>query len=94
MGRVSQVEGRDVFPSAASRTCYNSLWIGPRLGAVERACLISVLRQGHPLRLWCYSVPESVPPGIELADAETVLPAASIIRHRDGSPSLFANRFR
>ena len=77
-----------------NRTCYNSLWIGAKLGAVERACLLSILRQGHPVRLWCYSIPEDVPPGVRLADAAKVLPATSIIRHRDGSPALFANRFR
>lgn len=77
-----------------SRTCYNSLWIGPRLGVVERACLLSVLRQGHRLRLWCYAKPDGVPLGVEIADAATVLPAESIVRHRNGSPSLFSNRFR
>src|SRR5438094_244346 len=77
-----------------TRTCYNSLWIGSRLGAVERACMLSVLRQGHPLRLWCYDGLDGVPPGIQLADAADVLPASSIIRHSEGSPSLFSNRFR
>ena len=72
----------------------NTLWIGPALGPVERACMRSVLRHGHRLILWCYQQPEGVPQGIELADAAELLPETSIVRHRGGSPALFANRFR
>lgn len=71
-----------------------TLWIGERLGPVERACLRSVLRQGHPLALYCYRRPEGVPEGVEVRDAAEVLPEASVVRHRNGSPALFANRFR
>ena len=72
----------------------NTLWIGPRLGPVERACLRSVLRQGHGLVLWCYDRPEGVPRGVEVADAAAILPRDAIISHRDGSYALFSNRFR
>lgn len=70
------------------------LWIGDRLGAVERACMLSVLRQGHALALYCYTVPEGVPAGVNLRDAAEILPKTSIIRHQSGSVGLFANRFR
>jgi hypothetical protein len=70
------------------------LWIGPSLGPVERACLRSVLRQGHRLSLYCYEKPAGVPPGIVLRDAAQILPRSSIIRHHSGSVSLFSNRFR
>jgi hypothetical protein len=72
----------------------HSLWIGPRLGRVGRACLRSVLRQGHPMTLWCYGPPEDVPEGVALRDAAELLPATDVLRHRSGSPALFANRFR
>ena len=71
-----------------------SLWIGPSLGPIERACLRSVLRQGHKLSLYCYSKPGGVPAGVELRDATEILPQSSIIRHHSGSVALFANRFR
>lgn len=70
------------------------LWIGPVLGAVERACIKSVLRQGHPLALYCYRRPAGVPAGVELRDAAEILPEDRIIRHRTGSVALFANWFR
>jgi hypothetical protein len=70
------------------------LWIGPRLGAVERACMRSVLRQGHRITLWTYGRVDGVPEWVETADAADVLPEAQIVCHKDGSPSLFSNRFR
>lgn len=70
------------------------LWIGDRLGPVERACILSVLRQDHPLTLWCYRVPDGVPDGMQIADAREILPEESIIRYYSGSVSLFSNWFR
>jgi hypothetical protein len=70
------------------------LWIGASLGAVERACMRSVLRQGHRLVLWTYGPVGKVPEGVVRADAARVLPEAQIVRHRNGSPSLFSNKFR
>jgi hypothetical protein len=71
-----------------------TLWIGPQLGAVERACLKSVISQGHPLALYCYDVPEGVPTGVEVRDAASILPRDRVIRHRSGSVALFSNWFR
>lgn len=71
-----------------------TLWIGPRLGPVERACLKSVLNQGHPLALYCYAEPAGVPDGVELRDASAIIPEHGIIRHRTGSHALFSNWFR
>ena len=72
----------------------NSLWIGPSLGPIERACLRSVLRQGHPVSLYCYHEPEGVPDGVELRDASEIIPEDRIIRHHTGSVALFSNWFR
>lgn len=71
-----------------------TLWIGPKLGRVERACLRSLLRQGHRVALYCYRPVEGVPAGVELRDAATILAENRIIYHRSGSVALFANWFR
>lgn len=68
--------------------------MGPRLGTFERACFRSVLRQGHPLHLFCYDPPEGVPDGVSIVDAAQVLPRSEVIRYRSGSVALFSNRFR
>lgn len=70
------------------------LWIGERLGPVERACIRSVLRQGHALTLYHYGALDGVPNGVELADAATILPENTIVTHRSGSFALFSDRFR
>ena len=88
-GRGVGATGRQIL----SGQCV-SLWIGDSLGPVERACLRSVMRQGHPLALYCYERPAGLPDGIEVRDAEAVIPRERIIRHKSGSPALFANRFR
>ena len=76
-------------------TQLNTLWIGPKLSAIHLACLLSAVRAGHKVRLFCYSSPENLPAEIEIADAEEVLPQTEIMRHRSsGSPSLSSNRFR
>ena len=71
-----------------------TLWIGDRLGAVERACLKSVVRQGHRLALYCYVTPEGVPDGVELRDAADVLPQSAVFRHHSGSVGHFSDWFR
>jgi Alpha 1,4-glycosyltransferase conserved region len=71
-----------------------TLWIGEGFGAVERACLRSVLRQGHRLTLYCYREPIGIPDGVELQDASAILPETSIVRHRGGSVAPFSDWFR
>lgn len=72
----------------------NTLWIGPALSRLERACLRSVMRAGHPLALYCYDEPAGIPEGVEVRDAATIVPRERIIRHSSGSVSLFSNLFR
>ena len=70
------------------------MWIGEKLGAVERACLRSVVGQGHRLTLYCYDRPDGVPDGVAVADAGAVLSRDQVVRYRSGSYSLFSNHFR
>jgi hypothetical protein len=72
----------------------NTLWVGPALGPLERACLRSVLRHGHTLSLYCYRPPTGIPDGVEVRDAGEVMAEEHVIHHRTGSPALFSNRFR
>lgn len=71
-----------------------TLWIGDRLGPVERACLRSVARQGHGIALYCYGEPDGVPREAELRDAAAILPESKVFRHRNGSVALFSDWFR
>lgn len=73
--------------------CVN-LWIGDRLGPIERACMKSVLRQGHSLALYCYDTPAGVPEEVELLDASAVLPRSSIPVSWSHRSDLYSDWFR
>lgn len=82
-------KGNDGLPLA------NMLWVEGRLGPIERACMRSVLAQGHRLVLWHYFPLEGVPEGVELRDGHEVVPRERLFRHEpSGSWSLFSNLFR
>jgi hypothetical protein len=73
----------------------HTLWIGPHLTWLERLSLRSWLEHGHRVILWRYEPIEGVPAGVQLADAEAILPKSSITHHREtGSVAFFSNRFR
>jgi hypothetical protein len=71
------------------------LWVDGALGPVERACIRSVLAQGHRLVLWHYGPLKGVPEGVELADGDEVVPRERLFRHvPSASWALFSNLFR
>ena len=64
----------------------NSLWIGDELGYMERLTLVSALSVGHPFTLYSYA-PEKlrgVPNGVEVRDANEVVPYNTLARYFDG----------
>jgi len=71
-----------------------TLWIGERMGAVERACLLSVMRQGHGVALYCYRTPDGIPAGLELRDASEILAESKVFTGRNGSFAAFSDWFR
>ena len=71
-----------------------TLWIGDELGPVERACLRSVMRQGHSLALYSYGKPGGVPDGVEMRDAGMILPQTQVFTSRNGSFAAFSDWFR
>jgi hypothetical protein len=72
-----------------------SLWIGQRLSTMERLAISSFQRQGHEFHLYVYDRPAGVPEGTILLDANLVLPASKIFKHREsGTYAPFSSRFR
>jgi len=73
----------------------NALWIGAKLPSIHLVCLLSAIRAGHKVRLYCYSKPSNLPADIEAVNAGDILGETEVMRHREsGSPSLSSNRFR
>src|ERR1700675_312106 len=72
-----------------------SLWVGPRLSAMERLSITSFLKNGHSYILYVYGPVEGVPEGVELKDANEILPSAAIFTYPDyATYSGFSNFFR
>jgi len=71
-----------------------TLWLGERLGPLERACLRSFLRAGHPVTFYAYEDVVGIPEGVTVADAEEVLPRTVRERNAALPKSVFADYFR
>jgi Alpha 1,4-glycosyltransferase conserved region/Glycosyltransferase sugar-binding region containing DXD motif len=72
-----------------------SLWIGPRLTAMERLSIESFLRHGHEFHLYTYGHVDGVPAGTVVRDGREILPAERIFFYKDQhSVSGFSNFFR
>ena len=64
----------------------NSLWIGDKLGPIERLTMISALAVGHPFRVYSYE-PEKlcdIPDGVEVRDANEVVGYSALARYFGG----------
>lgn len=55
-----------------------TMWIGPRLPEFHRLCVSSWIALGHRVRFYSYDVVENLPDGVEICDAEAVLPRARL----------------
>lgn len=73
----------------------NSVWIGPRLGPINSACLRSFVERGHTTVLHVYEPPVDAPEGIKLVDASQILPGDRIYRYGGtGSPAIHSDLMR
>lgn len=72
-----------------------ALWIGGPLSFLEQLCLVSYVHAGQAVRLYSYDPIPNVPDGVELADANEILPRTGFLLHeRTGSPALQSDLFR
>lgn len=71
------------------------LWMEGPLSFLEQLCVASFRDAGHHVVLYHYGEVTGVPEGIEMADAETILPRTNFLAHeRTGSPALHSDLFR
>jgi hypothetical protein len=77
------------------RSAIQGLWVGDRLSAMERLCISSFLRNGHPFHLYVYQDTAGVPPGTVVLDGNKILPDSRIFTYREHQTYAgFANFFR
>ena len=70
-----------------------SLWIGSDLSEMEKLSINSFLRNGHPYHLYTYVVPEGIPDGVVIKDANEIIPQYGVFQIRGGYSS-FSDFFR
>lgn len=73
----------------------HALWIGHTLGRISSCCLKSFVLRGHKVYLHTYNHIDGVPDGINMVDANFILPEDQIFKHKKtGSYALFSDLFR
>lgn len=72
----------------------HSIWIGPRLGRLNAACLKSFVNTGHDVTVHTYGPIEDLPSGIKTSDASELLPAGRLLQYPGGSYAISANLIR
>ncbi len=76
------------------------LWIGDYLSWLEQLCLVSFRDAGHHVKLYTYNSVKNIPNGIEVADANEILPDYEIIKFKRkkhpfyGSVAVHSDKFR
>ncbi len=71
-----------------------ALWVGNKLGATEVMCMRSFLEHGHPYHLYTYNDIDNLPSGVELKDANAVLPASCVYATNYRGYAPFSDWFR
>lgn len=77
----------------------NGLWFGNPLSTLEIMSMVSFIRNGHEYNLYTYDDLENVPQGVNIKDANEIIPESEIFRSLDstgkpGSIAPFADYFR
>ena len=71
------------------------LWVEGPLSYLEQLCIKSFLDNDQPVRLYVYKNVSRVPEGVEIRDANEVLPSKEFIAHsQTGSVALHSDKFR
>lgn len=64
-----------------------TFWYGDKLRMVDRVCLSSMVRTGQRVKLFVYGPVGNVPEGVELHDADAILPQSVLYRLDPDYPS-------
>ena len=70
-------------------------WYGSKLSVLERACLCSMMAQGHQVTLFTHDKVKGIPEGIKVCDARAITgDRPVIVDAKHTSPAKFADQFR
>lgn len=69
---------------------FKGFWHGPPLGLLRHACLNSFIAKGHHFHLYTYQDYAEIPSGVEVKDANEIIPKSNILWYHNQSTG---NRF-
>ena len=71
------------------------MWVEGPLSFLEQLCIVSFLDAGQHVKLYTYKDVSNVPDGVEICDAQIILPSEEFVTHtRTGSVAPHADKFR
>jgi mannosyltransferase OCH1-like enzyme len=71
-----------------------SFWYGKSLSPMEQLSICSYLRRGHPFHLYVYEAVDWVPAGVEIKDAQSIIPLHQFDPKNFPHLALFSDFFR
>lgn len=77
-----------------NRPHIGSLWIGTALSYVEQMCLLSFVRQGHPVTLFTYGAVRNIPGDVNVVDAREIHEPTRFLYSKFGTPVVQSDVFR
>ena len=77
-----------------SKPIIQSLWVGDKLSLIEQLSIASFIRNGHEFHLYTYNKLSGVPDGVQLKDANEIIPHKQVLTFNKRSYAIFADWFR
>jgi len=72
----------------------SGLWIGPALSEIEQLSIKSFLNNNYKYDLYVYDKVKNIPKGVNVKDADEILPKSEIFAYKNSSFSAVSNIFR
>ena len=70
------------------------LWIGEKLSKIEILSLVSFIKNGHEVHLYCYDEVKNIPYGVKIMDACKIVARKEVFKAHGGSYGAFSDLFR
>lgn len=72
----------------------SGLWIGPELSPIEQLSIKSFLKNGYQYDLYIYDSVGNIPTGVNIKDANEIVPKSEVFAYKNSSFSAVSNIFR
>lgn len=71
-----------------------SFWYGNTISTIEKLSIASFLKNGHEVDIYCYNPIQNLPSGVNLKDANRIIPKEKVFLDSSGGIASFSDWFR